>query len=310
MDMEQIPVSKALLILNCLLLAVGACGGELLTRLYFLQGGKRIWFSSWLEQRRPHAMDPADFFLMKPPLFIVSAFIGLITGLVDYLYASGIAHLLVSTVSLIIASRLAFTAGFAYFLVKQKFDYYSINTVFLLTLGAGVLALHTDGNMLLGESKNEYVFGFLMTFGASVLYGFVLPLVELLYNKAKQRVDYTLVMEIQMVMCLFATIFCTVGMIVNNDFKVIPREAREFELGETKYYVLVIITGIAWQCYFIGAIGVIFCSSSLLSAIIIAVLLPVKVVFAVIFYDEKFTAIKGVSLALSLWGLISYLYGI
>ncbi|XLR04793.1 hypothetical protein S83_070991 [Arachis hypogaea] len=58
-----------------------------------------------------------------------------------------------------------------------------------------------------------------------------------------------------------------------------------------------------WQFFFLGAIGVIFCASSLLSGIIIAVFLPV------ILYKENFEAEKGVALVLSLWGFVSYFYG-
>lgn len=89
----------------------------------------------------------------------------------------------------------------------------------------------------------------------------------------------------------------------------IGREATVFDLGEVKYYVVVVMSALIWQCFFLGAIGVIFCGSSLLSAIIIAVLLPVTELLAVIFYKEKFQAEKGVSLALSLWGFASYFYG-
>ena len=91
--------------------------------------------------------------------------------------------------------------------------------------------------------------------------------------------------------------------------QVIPREAREFELGETKYYVVAIVSAMIWQCFFLGAIGVIFCASSLLSGIVIAVLLPVTEILAVILYKENFQAEKGVALALSLWGFVSYFYG-
>lgn len=41
----------------------------------------------------------------------------------------------------------------------------------------------------------------------------------------------------------------------------------------------------------------------------ISVLLPLTEVLAVIFYHEKFQAEKGLSLALSLWGFVSYFYG-
>ncbi|TKY45870.1 Purine permease 1 [Spatholobus suberectus] len=98
-------------------------------------------------------------------------------------------------------------------------------------------------------------------------------------------------------------------MIINNDFKVIPREARNFEHGEGNYYAVLVGSAIIWQAFFLGAIGVIFCASSLLSGILIAVLLPITEVLAVYFYKEKFQAEKGVSLLLSLWGFVSYFYG-
>ncbi|XP_031282689.1 purine permease 1-like [Pistacia vera] len=318
-------MKRALLFLNVILLSIGNCGGPLVMRLYFIHGGKRIWLSSWLETaawpfiiipitigyfyRRRNQSSPTNFFLMKTPIFIASAVIGVLTGFDDYLYAYGMARLPVSTSSLIIATQLAFTAAFAFLLVKQKFTCYSTNAIFLLSIGAGILALHTSSDRPANESSREYVFGFLMTVAAAAIYGLILPLVELTYKKAKQEISYALVLEIQMVMCLFATAVCTVGMLINNDFKVIGREAREFGLGETSYYVLMMGSALIWQCFFLGAIGVIFCGSSLLSAIIIAVLLPVTEILAVIFYQEKFQAEKGVSLALSLWGFASYFYG-
>ncbi|KAK1554194.1 hypothetical protein Q3G72_009126 [Acer saccharum] len=281
-------MKRALLLLNILLLSIGNCGSPLVMRLYFLHGGKRVWLSSWLQtaawpviiipitiaylhRRRSSTAQPSSsptkFFLMKPPLFIASAVVGILTGFDNYLYAYGVSRLPVSTSSLVIASQLAFTAGFAFLLVKQKFTSFSVNAVFLLTIGASVLALHTSNDRPNGESNKEYVLGFLMTLAAAALYGLILPLVELTYKKGKQEISYALVMEYQVVMCLFATLICTVGMLVNNDFKVIGREAREFDLGE------------------------------------------VTEVLAVIFFHEKFQAEKGVSLVLSLWGLISYFYG-
>ncbi|GMI82806.1 purine permease 3 [Hibiscus trionum] len=324
---DDTTMRKALLVTNCIILSIGNCGGPLIARLYFIHGGKRVWFSSWLQTvgwpiillllacaylYRSSKADPTSenkLFYMERRLFVASAIIGILTGLDNYLYAYGLSLLPVSTSSLIIASQLAFTAGFAFLLVKQKFSAYSINAVFLLTIGAGVLALHSGSDRPENESNREYILGFLMTLAASALYGLILPLVELTYKKANQEISYALVMEIQMVMCLFATGFCTVGMLLNNDFKVIGREAREFELGEAKYYVVAICSAIIWQCFFLGGIGVVFCASSLLSGVVITVLLPVTEILAVVFYHEKFEAEKGVALALSLWGFLSYFYG-
>ena len=120
-------MNKVLLILSCILLFIGG-GGPLIMRLYFIHGGKRVWFSSWLQtggwpiillpliityfNRRAKQGTSTKLFFMKPPLFIASAVIGILTGFVDYLYAYGVARLPVSTSSLIIASQLAFTAAF------------------------------------------------------------------------------------------------------------------------------------------------------------------------------------------------------
>ena len=87
------------------------------------------------------------------------------------------------------------------------------------------------------------------------------------------------------------------------------REARDFGLGETKYFVVALCTAIIWQMFFVGAVGVIFCASSLLSGIFIAGALPVTELLAVIFLRENFTAEKGVSLGLSLLGFVSCFYG-
>ncbi|XP_052728429.1 purine permease 1 [Vigna angularis] len=220
--------------------------GPLVMRLYFLRGGNRVWLSSFLETagfpfmllplavsyfRRRAAAGTAkpSPVSMKPPILTASVFIGVLTGLDDYLYAYGVACLPMSTSSLIIATQLGFTALFAFLLVRQKFTSYSVNAVVLLTVGAGVLALHSSGDRPPGESVKAYVMGFVMTVIAAALYGFVLPMVELVYKKTKQPITYSLVMEIQFVMCFSATLFCLIGMIINNDFKVIPREAKTFK---------------------------------------------------------------------------------
>ncbi|CAF2073537.1 BnaC01g23190D [Brassica napus] len=323
--MSKKKMKTGLVIINCIILAIGNCGGPLITRLYFRNGGKRIWFSSFLQTagcpsilfpllfsflRRKEATT-TPFFLIKPPLFLASIVIGLLTGVDNYLYAYGLAYLPVSTSSLVISSHLAFTAFFAFFMVKQKFTPFIINAVVLLTLGAGILALHTDGDKLAKETHKEYIVGFFMTLAAAILYAFVLPLVELTYKKARQRISYTLVLEMQLVLCFVATCFCLVGMLADGDFKELAREARDFKLGgsTTYYYVVVVFTAIIWQGFFLGSIGMIFCASSLVSGILICALLPLTEVLAVFFFREKFQAEKSISLFLSLWGFVSYFYG-
>ncbi|XP_049399412.1 purine permease 3-like [Solanum stenotomum] len=321
----SINMRRFLLIINCLLLSVGVCGGPLMMRLYFVEGGLRIWFNSWLQTggwpltiiplvilyfyRRKTKGSDTKFYYITPRIFIASLIIGVFTGVDAYLYSWGGSKLPVSTSSLLIAAQLAFTAIGAYFIVKLKFTSYSINAVVLLTLGAVLLGMRSNGDRPEGVTSKEYVIGFIMTLLAAALYGLILPCIELMYLKAKQAITATLVLEIQMVMCFASTAFCTIGMIANKDFQAISREAKHFNLGEGRYYIVVIWTAIIWQCFSVGAVGVIYLSSSLMSGVMISVLLPITEVLGVIFFDEKFSAEKGLSLFLSLWGFVSYFYG-
>ncbi|KAH0734164.1 hypothetical protein KY285_009871 [Solanum tuberosum] len=244
----SINMRRFLLIINCLLLSVGVCGGPLMMRLYFVEGGLRIWFNSWLQTggwpltiiplvilyfyRRKTKGSDTKFYYITPRIFISSFVIGILTGVDAYLYSWGGSKLPVSTSSLLIAAQLAFTAIGAYFIVKLKFTSYSINAVVLLTLGAVLLGMRSNGDRPEGVTSKDYVIGFIMTLLAAALYGLILPCIELMYLKAKQAITATLVLEIQMVMCFASTAFCTIGMIANKDFQAISREAKHFNLGE------------------------------------------------------------------------------
>lgn len=318
---------RFLVALNCGMLALGAIGGPLLSRLYFSKGGHRQWLSAWLETggwpllvipvaasflaRR--ARDRAAPVLLTPPRILLAAVaLGVATGVDDFIYAYGLAYLPVSTSAILISTQLAFTVFFAFLVVRQRLTAASVNAVALLTVGAVVLGLHVSSDRPPGVTRGQYWLGFTLTLGAAALYGLVLPLVELAYKRAAgggRAVSYALVVEMQLVMGFFATAFCTVGMVVNKDFQAIPREARHYELGESRYYTVLVWSAVLWQCFFLGAVGVIFCVHTLLAGILIAVFIPVTEVAAVIFLREKFSSEKGVALVLSLWGLASYSYG-
>ncbi|KMT19739.1 hypothetical protein BVRB_1g007940 [Beta vulgaris subsp. vulgaris] len=318
-------MKKLLLILNCFMLAIGISAGPLIMRLYYIHGGKSIWLSSWLETggwpvmilpllvayfRRRRTDPEAKLFYIKANTFCYAAIVGLVAGSADYCYAYGVKHIPVSTSSLILATQLAFTAVFAFILVRQKFTAFSVNAVALLTFGAIVLALHAGNDRPAGESKAQYFVGFFFTLASSALFALMLPMIELTYRRVKHTaVNYSLVMEIQLVLSFSATALCTVGMLASGDYKGYAREVQEYKLGNAMYFVVLIISAIVWQFFYLGAAGVIYYGSSLLSGIIIAVALPITEIAAIFFYHEKFQVEKGVSLVLSLWGFFSYFYG-
>ncbi|KAJ0984656.1 hypothetical protein J5N97_003012 [Dioscorea zingiberensis] len=325
---QEVKVSKTLrrvvLVVNFTMMIIGCTAAPLVLRLYFVHGGHRVWLSSWLQTggcpiiflplsisyyHRRQTNKNAKLYFVTPKLFLACLVLGLLTGVDDLLYAYGISYLPVSTSSILISVQLGFTAMFAFFIVKQKFTPYSLNAVALLSFGALILGLHASGDRPKGVSKGQYYEGFFMTLGAALLYAFILPMIELTYAKAKQAVTYTLVMEMQLLIAFFATVFCTVGMLVAKDFQAIPREAKAFGLGEFNYYQVLVWSTILWQFAFLGILGAINYTSALVSGIIFTVLIPVTEVLAVIFFHEKFSSGKGVALALSLWGFASYFYG-
>lgn len=242
---EQHKISKAtksfLLFINCVLVTVGSIAGPLLMRLYYLHGGKKRWLSSWLltagfpllifpisvsffRNRKNNSRTNTIF--VTPWLVMASAFLGFILGFSVYLYSIGISYLPISIYSLLCTTQLAFTAIFAFFVVKHKFTHYSINTVVLMILGSAILGLHLDGDRPNGVSDNKYRFGFFMTIVGSTIHGFMLPAVEYTHIKAGVPVTTNIVMQIQFLIMMFATLFCTVPMIINRDFQVCKYSRR------------------------------------------------------------------------------------
>ncbi|KAJ8748038.1 hypothetical protein K2173_011413 [Erythroxylum novogranatense] len=302
-------MKRVLLTLSCIFLVVGGCGGPLIMRLYYIHGGASIWLTCWLQSvgwpvlliplaigyfYRRSIKHNSCIFYIDLPLFLAGTVLGLIMGVDNYFYSYGFGRLPVSTASLIMSSQLAFVAAFAFLIVKQT---------------SGMLALHSSSDKPKGESSKQYTVGFIMALAAALLYGVTMPLMELTYRKSRQEITYTLVLEIQMVMGLFATGLSTIGMIASNEFKSIAEEARNFGLGETKYYMVIVWTAIVYQLVTLGIMGVVFYGSSMFTGILTSCLLPAVEVLAVVFLHENFQAEKGVSLGLSLWGFVSYFYG-
>ncbi|XP_026390137.1 purine permease 3-like [Papaver somniferum] len=316
-----------LIVINCALVACGAIGGPLLMRLYYLHGGSRKWLSSCLQTAGfPILIFPLIFlyiksklsktnkdqtssFYIEPKLFVSAIAIGILFGFANFMYALGLSYLPVSTSSILFATQLCFTAFFAWLIVKQKFTAFIINAVVVMTLGSVLLGINTNGDRPIGVSKAQYLMGFLMTLAAAALTGLVMPLIELTFSKATRRVTYSTLLQLQFTYSLFATGLNVIGMLINKDFQAIPREADEFEFGKHKYYMIIVLTAITWQLATLGFFGLILYTSALFNGIYGSLLFPFTGVAAVIVYHENFTGLKGMALALCLWGFFSYFYG-
>ncbi|KAF9609893.1 hypothetical protein IFM89_018978 [Coptis chinensis] len=317
-------INWPLLLLSCSFVAIGIIGGPLVSRLYYLHGGKRRWLTSCMQtagfpilflplvslflQSRSQGVRSSMFF-MEPKLFVLSACIGILLGLDNFMYSLGLSYTPVSTSSILFSTQLAFLAVFAFFIVKQKFTAYSINSVILMTLGSVILGLRTNGDRPAGVSNGQYLLGFFLTLASAALLGLIWPLIELSYSKAKRPVNYGIVLQFQTNLAISATLFSLTGMVVNKDFQAMGKEANEFGLGNGMYYLVLGAGAVVWQLSFVGGLGVIFCANSLLNGILSAVLLPITNIAAVLAYHENFNGEKAMSLVLCLWGFTSYFYG-
>ncbi|KAI3997561.1 hypothetical protein MKX01_029392 [Papaver californicum] len=321
------PVPEAmkwgLLLLSCTFNLLGWTGGPLLLRFYFLHGGSRKWLSSVLQaagfpiliiplavlyRRHDRSLRNIEFFASRKLLFY-AALIGLTQGIVNFMYCYGLLYLPVSTSSLILTTQLVFTSVISFFWVKQRFTPYSINAIVVIIMGSILLAMTRSGDRPFGVTNSEYLLGFFMSVAAASLIGTLLVATQVAYAKANQAMTYPIVLQFQVCNAFFATLIGTIGGLIAMDFSAMRREASEFDYGAKAYYLVLISNTVVWQLMYIGRVGIIFCTSSLFAGVMNTTILPITQIAAVITFHESFTAEKGMSLALTLWGFTSYFYG-
>lgn len=224
-------------IVSSALIILGGCGGPLILRVYFLNGGKSQWLSTFLQNagwpitlitliisylyRRKSEGSEAKLVFMKLPMLVSAVFIGFLVGLGAFPYAIGENYLPVSTFTIINSIQVAFTALFAFLILKQKFTILSIASVIFSVAGGACLAWGAGGGgKSAGETSSQYTLGFLMAILTTAITGLSNPLLELVYMKTKGEMIFTLVMEMQMMISFSATIVATIGMLISHSFQV------------------------------------------------------------------------------------------
>ncbi|CAL1403192.1 unnamed protein product [Linum trigynum] len=314
---------------------LGQSAALLLGRLYFLKGGNSKWMSSVVqvlgfpvlipfylfitmkEGQKGVAIDDEDDDDRKPPspytLGAIYSSIGLIIGLNCFLYSVGLQNLPVSTYTLLCASQLAFNSFFSYFINGQKFTPFVVNSLVLLTISSVLLVFNNDDTSSSSStgpaiSRVKYVIGFLCTLTSSALYGVVLSVTQFVFTRVVKRQTFKQVMEMIITENVVASVVTVVGLFASGEWRSIGREMDAYRLGTVPYLMVLIWIAVFWQMFSIGAVGLIFEVSSLFSNSISAVGLPIVPIMAVFFFNDKMNGIKGVSMALAVWGFVSYVY--
>uniref|UniRef100_A0A1J3F5G0 Probable purine permease n=1 Tax=Noccaea caerulescens TaxID=107243 RepID=A0A1J3F5G0_NOCCA len=296
----------------------------ILGRLYYENGGEStyvvtlvqiigfpvlILYRFFSQIRQPKSTD-TDF--NQSPSFTTLALVYISTGLLisayAYLCAIGLLYLPVSTFSLILASQLAFTAFFSYFLNSQKFTPFIVNSLFLLTVSSALLVVNTESQDTTHVSRVQYVIGFICTIGASAGIGLLLSLIQLLFREVFKKHTSSAVMDLAIYQSLVASCVVLIGLFLSGEWKTLPSEMRNYKLGQVSYVVILASAAVSWQVYTVGLVGLIFESSSVFSNSITAVGLPIVPVVAVIVFHDEMEASKIFSIILAIWGFLSFVY--
>ncbi|CAH8276197.1 unnamed protein product [Arabidopsis lyrata] len=296
----------------------------ILGRVYYENGGKSTWMGTLVQligfpvlflfrffsRIKNSKSTDADYRKFSSYTILGSVYIvtGLLVSANSYMSSVGLLYLPVSTFSLILASQLAFTAFFSYFLNSQKFTPFIVNSLFLLTISSALLVVNTDSETTAKVSRVKYVIGIICTIGASAGIGLLLSLVQLILRKVLKKQTFSTVTDLVAYQSLVASCVVLIGLFASGEWKTLTSEMENYQLGKAPYVLTLASIAISWQVYTIGVVGLIFESSSVFSNSITAVGLPIVPVVAVIVFHDTMNASKIFSIVLAIWGFISFVY--
>ncbi|XP_010439889.1 PREDICTED: probable purine permease 9 [Camelina sativa] len=300
----------------------GQSVATILGRLYYDNGGNSKWLATvvqpvgfpillpyYLLSVKTHTTTQRDDKITslrnRALVYIV---LGLLVGAACYLYSIGLLYLPVSTLSLICASQLAFTAFFSYFLNSQKLTPIILNSLILLTISSTLLAFNNEELNSKKVTKGEYVKGFICTVSSSAGFGLLLSLQQLAFRKVLKKQTFSEVMEMIIYVSLVASCVGVVGLFASSEWNTLSNEMKNYKLGKVSYIMNLVWTAVTWQVFSIGGTGLIFELSSLFSNVISALGLPVVPILAVIIFHDKMNGLKVISMILAIWGFASYVY--
>ncbi|CAH8364108.1 unnamed protein product [Eruca vesicaria subsp. sativa] len=300
----------------------GQSVATILGRLYYDNGGNSKWLATvvqlvgfpvllpyYLLSFKTHTLTHTDSKAASPRnRVLVYVVLGVLAVAGCYLYSIGLLYLPVSTLSLICASQLAFTAFFSYFLNSQKLTPIILNSLLLLTISSALLAFNNEEKSFKKVTRGQYVTGFICTIAASAELGLVLSLQQLAFRKVLKRQTFSEVMDMIIYVSLVASCLSLVGLFASGEWETLSSEMEKYKHGKVSYVMNLVWTAITWQVYSIGGTGLIFELSSLFSNAISVLGLPVVPVLAVIIFHDQMNGLKVISMILAIWGFMSYVY--
>ncbi|XP_074571833.1 putative purine permease 5 isoform X2 [Curcuma longa] len=317
---QRKPISYWLLFfLSSIAMLVAFPASNLLSRMYYANGGKSKWIISWAAVAgwpiTALFLAPLYFVRKVSPtpfsfkLFLAYVLLGFLSAADNLMYAWAFAYLPASTASLLAASSLAFSALFGYFIVKNNLNLSSINAIVIITAGAVIIGLDSGSDRYPGVSNKQYTLAFILDILGSALHGLIFALSELVFIRLLGRRSFHVVLEQQVMVSLAAFIFTSIGLIVNKDFQGMRSEARDFKHGQVSYTLVLTWAAITFQLGVLGGTSILFLASTVLAGVLNAVRVPITSIAAVIFFHDPMSGFKILSLVITVWGFASYIVG-
>ncbi|KAK8580561.1 hypothetical protein V6N13_143640 [Hibiscus sabdariffa] len=304
-----------------------SAAASLLTRLYYEKGGTSKWVGTLVQVvgfpilllpcyfiSRRKVIKPSGATTVETPapsllsLVCVYAYLGLLIAGNAFLFSVGFEYLTLSTLSLISASQLAFNAFFSYFLNSQKFTPFIINSVFLLTISSVTLVANSGSGKPPAVSDGKYVLGIICTLTATATGGLSLASQQMVFRKVLKRQSVKVVLDVAIYQSLVASIVLSIGFLASGEWKGLKREMEAYAPGKSAYINTLVWTAVNWQVSIFCGVALVFELSALWANVIGAVGVPIAPVIAMIVFHDKMNGLKGISMALALWGLLSYAY--
>lgn len=307
-----------------------ATSASLLTRLYYEKGGTSKWVGTLVQVVGFPILLPYYLFISQRPkdsssstataaavetnpssllsVVCVYVYLGLLMSANAYLYSVGFQYLPVSIVSLISASQLAFNAFFSYFLNSQKFTPYIINSLLLLTISSILLVVNNGSERPPDVSKRKYAIGLVCTILAAATYGLMLASQQMAFRKVLKTPSFKTVMDLAVYQSLVATVATSVGFFASGDWKLLRTEMDGYALGKASYVMTLFWTSVTWQVSIFSGVGLVFEVSALFCNVTAGLALPIIPIAAVIIFHDEMSGVKGISMVLAIWGVVSYAY--
>uniref|UniRef100_A0A0D3DRN0 Probable purine permease n=1 Tax=Brassica oleracea var. oleracea TaxID=109376 RepID=A0A0D3DRN0_BRAOL len=252
----------------------------LLGRFYYDQGGNSKWISTLVQT--------VGFLILYLPLCLLPA-----SPRTSYCSFK---------------TLLIFNAVFSYLINSEKITFWTVMSIFFLTVSALVIALDDDSNSPSGGSKWIYVIGCLLTLLASLIYSLQLSLMQFSFEKIIKKETFAMVLEMQIYTSLVASCVSVIGLFASGEWKMLRMEMEEFHKGHVSYVLTLVGTSVSWQLGSVSAVALIFLVSSLFSNLIGTLSLIVTPLAALVVFDDKLTVAKIAAIIFAIPGVAFYMY--